>query len=107
MEVSRNKYLKNALGATALVLSLAALQGPLWRPAVPPRHFTAKPGGTVLFDYGRDMIKASILQKGTASITSAGPHQLAIHGHVPGRTALFIKYSDGETKMYEVVVLPS
>ena len=106
MEIRRAKGLMNVVGVTALMLLLAALQSPLWRPATAPQCFTAKPGGTLLFDYGRDIVRASILQKHTASLSSAGPHRLAIHAHAPGRTCLIIHYKNGENRLYEVVVLP-
>jgi len=106
MEHSRRNHLKNALSVIALVLSLAALQSPLWRPAGVSRCLTAKAGGTVLLDYGHDIERASILQKRTASLTAAGPHRLMIHAHAPGRTSLIINYRDGQSRLYEVVVLP-
>lgn len=107
MKKALNRYLKNTLSAAALVLSLAALQSPLWPPAVPVLSVTAKAGSTVLLDYGSEMRKAIILQNRTASLSSAGPHQLAIHAHAPGRTALIVTYKNGESRMYDVVVVPS
>jgi hypothetical protein len=105
MTVETN-IVKNALSVIALLLSLAAVQSPLWRPAVPPRCVTAKAGGTVLVDYGRAIDRASILQKRTATLTAAGPHRLMIHAHAPGRTCLIINYKDGQSRLYEVVVIP-
>ncbi len=99
-------YLINALSVTALVLSLAAVQSPLWRPVLGTPCFTAKTGGIVFFDYGREIEKATILQSHTASLSAVGPHQLAIHAHAPGHTRMLIKYKDGERKLYDVVVLP-
>ena len=89
-----------------MVLSLAVLQSPLWLPAMRPLCVTAKTGGTVLFNYGRDIDTATILEKRIASLTDAGLHQLMIHAHAPGRTCLIINYKGGESRLYEVVVLP-
>jgi hypothetical protein len=101
-----NNGLKNLLSITALVLSLAALQSPLWRPVIGSPSVTAKSGGTVLFGCDRDIEKATILQGQTATLSLADPHQLVIHAHQPGHTHLLIKFKDGERKLYEVVVLP-
>lgn len=72
METSRNTYLKNALSVTALLLSLAALQSPLRRPAFNSPSFTATTGGTVSFDYGRDIEKATVLESRTATLSAGG-----------------------------------
>jgi hypothetical protein len=106
MKSNRSRYLKNALSITALLLSLAALQCPLWLPAVATRTVTAKAGATVFFEYEGRLAKASILQSRTASLSAAGPYKLAIHAHTPGRTCMIIHYKDGRSRLYEVVVLP-
>jgi Flp pilus assembly secretin CpaC len=103
---TRHSFLKNALSITALVISLAALQCPLWLPALATHRITAKTGGTAVFDYEHDIEKATILRSTIANISAAGPHQLMIHGNKPGRTTLIINYKDGKSRLYEVVVLP-
>jgi hypothetical protein len=106
METRRNIALKNALSTTALLISLAALQCPLWLPAMATHSVTAKAGGTVVFDYDGDIARATILQGRTANVEATGPRQLMIHGNMPGRTCLIIKNKDGQSRLYEVVVLP-
>jgi hypothetical protein len=105
MEKRWSIYLKNAFSITALLLSLAALQGPLWRSASAGR-VTAKSGGTVLLNYDGDLEKAAIFEKRTATLSSGQPGQLVIHGHKPGKTSLLLRYKDGDSMVYEVVVLP-
>lgn len=107
MDSRKHKYLKNVLGIFAFLLSFAALQSPLWRPVIADPPVTAKVGGTVVFQYGRDMEKAVILRSSTATLTAGGRHQLVIHGRHPGHTHLLIKYKDGERKLYDIVVVPS
>jgi hypothetical protein len=104
MESLRSTHLKNFLSITALGLSLAALQSPLWRPT--PRSVTAKAGGTVVLTYDGELENAMIFQKRTATLSAAGPGRLVIHGHAPGKTSLLIRYKDGERTVYEVVVPP-
>jgi hypothetical protein len=106
MQTRHHNFLKNALAITALLISLAALQSPLWRPDTAPRCVTAKAGGTVTFDYQSDIEKATILHRRTASLAVTGPRQLVIHGNAPGRTCLIIHYKGGESRLYEVVILP-
>jgi hypothetical protein len=101
-----NSCLKNALSITALLISLAALQCPLWFPAGALRCVTARAGDNVFFDYEDDIRKATIMQSGTATVLATGPRQLMIHGNAPGRTCLIINYKDGQSRLFEVVVLP-
>ena len=104
MKSSTSTHIKNALSLTALLLSLAALQCPLWRPAV--QHITAKSGATVDIIDGRELEKALVFKKGTASLSAPSPGRLVIHGHAPGKTNLLIFYKDGRSTLFEVQVLP-
>ena len=106
MDTRRHILLKNALSITALILSMAALQSPLWRPRVAPRSVTAKAGGTATVACEGEIEKAMIFHKRTATLTAPGPGQLMIHGHAPGKTSLLIRYKDGDSAIYEVVVIP-
>ena len=91
----------------ALLLSLATLQSPLWRPRTAPVCVTAKVGEIAILAYDGEIDKAVIFQMRTASLSSAGSGQLAIYGHEAGKTSLLIRFKDGDSKLYEVVVLPS
>ena len=106
MNLRNNTHRKNLLGVLALLAALAALQSPLWRPAEAPRSLTAKSGGTVTVTYDRELENAMIFQKATASLSAGAKGELVIHGHAPGRTRLLIRYKDGASRVYEVVVLP-
>jgi len=99
-------HLKNSLAILALLLALATVQGPLWRPAAGSRSVTAKAGSTVIIAYEGEIERALIFQKGTASLTGAGHGQLAIHANAPGRTRMLLRYKGGESRLYEVVVIP-
>jgi len=107
MNSRNNSHLKNLLAMLALLLSLAALQGPLWRPTEAPPCLTATSGGTVTLAYDRELLNAVIFQSATASLSAGAKGELLIHGHTPGRTRLLIRYKDGDSRVYEIVVLPA
>jgi hypothetical protein len=106
MQSRGTRYLKNSLSILALLLSLAALQSPLWLPVIAPRCLTATVGLTVILPYQGEIEKATIFQKRMATLYQGGPGQLMIHGNVPGKTNLLIRYKHGDTKLYEIVILP-
>jgi hypothetical protein len=106
MENRMSAYMKNALSMLALLLSLGALQSPLWRPALTPRSVTATVGGTVILPYSGEIEKVTIFQKETATLSADSPGQIMIHGTSPGKTNLLIRYKDGATRLYEITVVP-
>jgi len=106
MENSRSDRRKNLLALLALMLSLAALQSPLWRPAAPPRSLTARAGGSIDVEYDGKLEKAVIFRRGLATLSAGGPGKLVIHAHTPGKTSLLIQFKGGASKVYDVVVLP-
>ena len=99
-------YLKKVLSIAALLLSLAALQSPLWRPEAATRSVTAKAGGTVTVPYDGQLDKAVIFRRRMATLSAGSPGQLVIHAHAPGKTSMLIRYKDGDSVLYEVIVLP-
>lgn len=107
MRTRLHNGLKNTLSIIALLLSLAALQSPLWRPKIAGPAVTMQPGGTAVFAYSGEIEKATILHSGTATLSAGGPRQIVIHAHQPGRTHLLIHYKNGQSKLYEVIVRPS
>ena len=56
--------------------------------------------------YEGEIERAMVFQKRNATLSAAGPGQLAVHGHVPGKTSLLIRFKGGESKVYEIIVLP-
>jgi hypothetical protein len=104
MKSSTLTHVRNFVRITALILSLAALQSPLWRP--PVDRVTAKSGGTADVIYGGQLEKAMIFKRQNATLTAPGPGHLVIHGHAPGKTSLLIRCKGGISKVYEIVVLP-
>jgi hypothetical protein len=102
----RSTQVTNLLSITALVLSFGALQSPLWRPAVTTPCVTATVGGTAVLAFDGQIDRASIFQKKTATLSSDGPGRLIIHGRTTGTTNLLLRYKDGDSKLYEIVVLP-
>jgi hypothetical protein len=106
MTTQRSTFLKNFLSITALLLSLAALQSPLWRPNPAPLYVTAKAGATVIFPYKGQIEKAVIFRKKNATLSAGSPGQLMIHAHNPGKTSMLIRYKDGVSRLFELIVLP-
>ncbi len=106
MATRRSTYLKNFFSITAVLLSLAVLQSPLWRPAGAPRCVTTTEGGTVILEYEGQLDSATIFRKETATVSVPAPGRLAIHAHEPGKTSLLMRFKDGESRLYDVVVLP-
>jgi hypothetical protein len=97
-------HIKNFLAVTALVLSLATLQRPLWRPDPIPQ-LTAKAGCTVIVPYKGQIERALIFHKRNATLSGAGPGELAVHGHAPGKMSLLIRFKGGESKVYDLIVV--
>jgi hypothetical protein len=106
MSNSISIHIKNFLAVASLLLSLAALQSPLWRPEPTP-SLTAKAGDTLIFPYQGELQRALIFQKEMATLSGAVPGQLAIHTHSPGKTRMLIRFKDGASKVYDLVVLPA
>jgi len=95
---------KNLLSIGVLMLCLTALQSPMWRPHAAPRCITVAAGGSAVVESEREIEKAGILEKHTATPT-VSLHRVVVHGVAPGRTSLVICSKDGATNVYEVVVL--
>jgi hypothetical protein len=106
MRTRRSTFLKNLLSITALLLSLAALQSPLWQPNPSPLSVTAKSGTTVIFAYQGQLQKAIIFHKSNATLSPGSPGQILIHAHHPGKTSMLIQCKDADSRLYELVILP-
>lgn len=98
---------KSLLSIGVLMLSLAALQGPLWR----YQQTTAQPiavrtGGATLI--ASDLPIASIALDGTGQATAevVGDREVLIRGKALGESRLIIASRDGRTIRYRVVVQP-
>ena len=96
--------MKNFLSVLALVLSLAALQSPLWRPRNSARLLTIETGTSMVVAYDRDVEKAGIMQRQTATPVLKSIREVVVHGNAPGRTTLIICSKDGRSERYDVVV---
>ena len=106
MQPSTHQKCKSFLAILALLLSLAALQSPLWRPESAPQSITAKAGGTALVNFDGELDRATIFHRKTATLSNVGPGQIMVHGWNPGKTSLLIRCKDGNSTVYEVVILP-
>jgi hypothetical protein len=106
MNRRRSVYLKKFLGITALMLLLAAVQSPLSRPTAALESVTARSGMATILKYNGEIERAMIFQRRTATLTASGSGRLVIHGHEPGKTSLLIHFKSGDSKVYEVVVIP-
>lgn len=102
----RTNWFQDFLSIGVVVLALAVVQSPLWRPMAAPRSVTATIGASVVVPYRGEITKATIFRTQTATISADGPGRIMIHGHRPGTTNLLIRYKDGGSQIYEVVVLP-
>ena len=106
MENRRSTVKKSLLCTGTLLLSLAALQSALSRPHRAPHCVTVGAGESTVVEYDRNIEKAGILEKRMATPDLTGPRRLVVHGLEPGRTDLIICSKDGESDIYDLVVLP-
>ena len=96
--------MKNFLSMLALILSLAALQSPLWQPKNSARLLTIETGTSLVVAYDRDVEKAGIMERKTATPILKSVREVMVHGNAPGRTTLIICSKDGRSEMYDVMV---
>jgi hypothetical protein len=99
-----NYNLKNLLSIGILILLLAALQAPLWRPGNVPQYISVTAGSSVEITSGREMVRAGIRESRTAAPKLLNPHKLLIGGRASGATQLLIFYQHGPGNIYQVVV---
>ena len=99
---AHNKQSLIAIGV--LMLSLAALQSPLWRSQTPGADVAVRSGGAMLIASDRPIAQIALDQVTQATAEVVGDHEVLIRGKALGETHLRIVSKDGRTSTYRVVV---
>lgn len=99
----RARKKKSLLSIGALMLSLAALQSPLWRgqPAAP---ITVRTGGATLIESQHPIATVAVDQAPQASAEVVGDHEVLIRGKALGEANLMISTRDGRNNIYRIVI---
>lgn len=95
---------KSLLSIGVLMLSLAALQGPLWRAQVAPLQIAVRSGGATLIASDRAIARIAIDQDQTATAEVVGDREVLIRGKALGESHLTIALTDGRSLNYRVRV---
>jgi hypothetical protein len=95
---------KSLLAIGALMLSLAALQSPLWRAQGSHTSISVRNGGAVLIASDRPISQIALEQTSQATAEVVGDHEVLIRGKALGETLLKIDSKDGHSTIYRVVV---
>jgi hypothetical protein len=95
---------KSLLSIGVLMLSLAALQSPLWRSQQANWPVAVRAGGATLLASDRPIANVAIDQALQATAEVVDDHQVLIRGKALGETRLTIASKDGHTSTYRVVV---
>ncbi len=85
---THNKQSVIAIGV--LMLSLAALQSPLWRLQNAMAAVTVRSGGATLIGSDRPIAEIAVEQPGQATAEVVGDHEVLIRGKALGETRLKI-----------------
>jgi len=100
----RNK--RSILGIGALMLALAALQSPLWRPGSGAASIAVTEGGATLIASERDIAQVAVSGNDSATAEIVGNHEVLVRGKSRGETRIAILAKDGRTLVYRVNVQP-
>jgi hypothetical protein len=95
---------KSLIAIGALMLSLAALQSPLWRSQAMSAPITVRSGGATLISSDRPIAQVVLDHAGQATAEVVGDHEVLIRGKVLGETQLKIDAKDGHSRTYRIVV---
>jgi hypothetical protein len=95
---------KSLLSVGVLMLSLAALQGPLWRTQQPSAQIIVRSGGAVLIASDRPVAGVVMDQTQQATAEVVGDREVLVRGKALGEAHLTISSKDGHTSLYRVVV---
>jgi hypothetical protein len=99
---AENKQSIIAIGV--LMLSLAALQSPLWHSQATGAAVAVRSGGATLFASDRPIAQVALDSTAQATAEVVGDHEVLIRGKALGETQLQIASKDGHTSTYRVVV---
>lgn len=95
---------KSLLSAGLLMLSLAALQGPLWRTQQTLPRVPVPSGGATLVRADRAVAAVALDGDQMASAEIVGVREVLIRGKELGETRLSVSTKDGHVIQYRVVV---
>ena len=95
---------KSLLSVGVLMLSLAALQSPLWRGRAAVAPVSVRSGGASLVSTDRPIANAVIDQPLQASVEVVGEREVLVRGKALGEAHLTIASNDGGTVTYRVLV---
>jgi Flp pilus assembly secretin CpaC len=95
---------QSAIAIFVLMLSLAALQSPLWRSPSSVSPFAVRAGGAVLVSSQTPIAQISLDQNAQATAELVGDHEVLIRGKALGETQLHVVSRDGRASTYRVVV---
>lgn len=101
-ERAQNK--RSLLSIGVLMLSLAALQGPLWRVQQTARNVAVRSGGAVLVQADRPVAEAIVARPQQAVAEIVGDREVLLRGRDLGETQLTVALKDGRRVVYRVVV---
>lgn len=99
---AQNKQSLIAVGV--LILSLAALQSPLWRSPAAGAPVAVRSGGAALIASDRPIAQVTLNRNNQATAEVVGDYEVLIRGKALGETQLQIVSKDGHTSLYHVVV---
>ena len=95
---------KSLLSIGVLMLSLAALQSPLWRSQQEVVPIAVRSGGAMLVAVDRPIAGVKIDQTQHASAEVVGDHEVLVRGKSMGDAQLIIAAKDGYSRTYRVTV---
>jgi hypothetical protein len=100
----RTQNKKSLLSIGVLLLSLAALQSPLWRaqPAVVP--IAVRSGGATLIASDRPIAGITVDRSQQATAEVVGDREVLVRGKALGEATLTISLKDGHSSNYRVIV---
>ena len=104
MESASAHNKKSAIAIFVLMLSLAALQSPLWRSQAALSSIAVRTGGATLVSSPAPIAGAEVAGNTLATAEVVGDHEVLIRGKALGETNLRVLSRDGNARMYRVVV---
>jgi hypothetical protein len=95
---------KSLLSIGVLMLSLAALQGPLWRSQQAIVPVAVRAGGATLLESDRPIAQVSMDSNQQATAEIVGDREVLLRGKALGEARLTVALKDGHLNAYRVVV---
>ena len=95
---------KSLLSIGVLMLSLAALQSPLWRSQQALIPVAVRAGGATLLQSDRPIAQVAMDANQQASAEIVGDREVLVRGKSLGEARLMVALKDGHASTYRVVV---